>query len=51
MATYLPFPRFVDMKKHLHLFQTTATLEPSRQVEDSLQQAIADLWSAAGEIP
>ena len=50
-GSYLPFPRFVDMKKHLHLFQTTATLEPSRAVEDSLQQAVADLWSAAGEIP
>ena len=50
-GTYLPFPRFVDMKKHLDLFQQTATLEPSAKVEDTLQQAIIDLWSAAGETP
>ena len=50
-GTYLPFPRFVDMKKHLDLFQQTATLEPSAKVESALQQAIMDLWSAAGEMP
>jgi uncharacterized radical SAM superfamily Fe-S cluster-containing enzyme len=50
-ASYLPFPRFVDMKKHLDLFQQTATLEPSAQTESALQQSIADLWSASGEIP
>jgi len=50
-GSYLPFPRFVDMKKHLDLFQSTATLEPSAKVESALQQAIIDLWSAAGEMP
>jgi 7,8-dihydro-6-hydroxymethylpterin dimethyltransferase len=50
-GSYLPFPRFVDMEKHLDLFQQTATLEPSAKVENALQQAIVDLWSAAGEVP
>lgn len=50
-GSYLPFPRFIDMEKHLDLFQQTATLEPGAKVESALQQAIVDLWSAAGEVP
>jgi uncharacterized radical SAM superfamily Fe-S cluster-containing enzyme len=50
-GTYLPFSRFVDLKKHLDLFQQTATLEPNQQTENALQEAINDLWSASGEIP
>jgi len=50
-GSYLPFPRFVDLKKHLDLFQQTATLEPNQQTESALQSAINDLWSASGEIP
>ncbi len=50
-GSYLPFPRFIDMDKHLDLFQQTATLEPGAKVESALQQAIVDLWSAAGEVP
>jgi uncharacterized radical SAM superfamily Fe-S cluster-containing enzyme len=50
-GSYLPFPRFVDMKKHLDLFQQTATLEANAKTENALRDAITDLWSAAGEIP
>ena len=50
-GSYLPFARFIDLKKHLDLFQQTATLEPNQQTENALQDAINDLWSAAGEIP
>ena len=50
-GSYMPFPRFIDMDKHLDLFQQTATLEPGAKVESALQQAIVDLWSAAGEVP
>jgi 7,8-dihydro-6-hydroxymethylpterin dimethyltransferase len=50
-GSYLPFSRFVDLKKHLDLFQQTATLEPNQQTETALQEAINDLWSASGEIP
>jgi 7,8-dihydro-6-hydroxymethylpterin dimethyltransferase len=50
-GSYLPFSRFVDLKKHLDLFQQTATLEPNQQTENALQEAINDLWSASGEIP
>ncbi len=48
---YLPFPRFVDMEKYLDLFQQTATIEPGVKIESALQDAINDLWSAAGEVP
>ncbi len=48
---FLPFPRFVDMSKHLDLFQQTATLEPNAQTENALLDVINDLWSAAGECP
>jgi len=50
-GSYLPFPRFVDMRKHLDLFQQTATLEPSAKTENALQMAVNDLWSASGEVP
>ncbi len=50
-GSYLPFPRFVEMRKHLDLFQQTATLEASQATESALQESINDLWSAAGEIP
>jgi 7,8-dihydro-6-hydroxymethylpterin dimethyltransferase len=50
-GSYLPFARFVDLKKHLDLFQQTATLEPNEHTENALQEAIHDLWSASGEIP
>ena len=50
-GSYLPFPRFVDMRKHLDLFQQTATLEPNAKTEGALQGAIDDLWSSSGEYP
>jgi hypothetical protein len=48
---HAPFPRFVDMRNYLSLFQQTATLEPNEQTEASLREAINNLWSTAGEIP
>ena len=48
---YMPFSRFVDLRKHLDLFQQTATIEPNEYTEDTLREVIDDLWSAAGEIP
>lgn len=50
-GTYRPFPRFVDMRKHLDMFAQTATLEPDEKTEAALQETIATLWSTAGEIP
>lgn len=50
-GTYLPFPRFVDMRKHLDLFQQTATIEANAHTESALKQCIDDLWSASGEVP
>ena len=48
---YIPFPRFVDMKKYLHLLSQSATLSPSMETEQALHEIINDLWSMAGEIP
>lgn len=48
---YLPLPRFIDMRKHLDLFQQTATIEPNQQSESALQGVVNDLWSVSGEIP
>ena len=50
-GSYLPFPRFIDMEKHIALFATTATLEANDQTEGTLKDVICDLWSTAGEIP
>jgi uncharacterized radical SAM superfamily Fe-S cluster-containing enzyme len=50
-GNYLPFPRFVDFRKHLDLFEQTATLDAGIKTEMALKQAINHLWSAAGEIP
>ena len=48
---YIPFPRFVDMKKYLHLLSQSATLSPSMETEQALHEIINHLWSMAGEIP
>jgi uncharacterized radical SAM superfamily Fe-S cluster-containing enzyme len=50
-GSYLPFSRFIDMERHLDLFQQTATLEPTESTELALQDTIADIYSASGEIP
>ena len=48
---FVPFPRFADMKKYLHLLSQSATLGPSQETEDALREITDDLWSTAGEIP
>lgn len=50
-GSYVPFPRFIDMRKHIGLFQQSATLEPGAETENALQSAINDLWSSAGGAP
>jgi uncharacterized radical SAM superfamily Fe-S cluster-containing enzyme len=50
-GSHVPFPRFVDMRKHLGAFRQSATLEPTGELEDSLHEVINTLWSTGGEIP
>ena len=50
-GNFMPFPRFVDMRKHLDLFQQTATVEPNERTEGTLREIVDHLWSASGEIP
>ncbi|MCP4403823.1 MAG: radical SAM protein [bacterium] len=49
--SYVPFPKFIDMRKYLDLLSQSATIEPSRKTEDALHEIITDLWSTAGEAP
>jgi 7,8-dihydro-6-hydroxymethylpterin dimethyltransferase len=50
-GTYVPFPRFAEMKKHLDLFRGTATIGAAEGFDEHLSDVINQLWSAAGEIP
>ncbi|MCP4692265.1 MAG: radical SAM protein [Desulfobacterales bacterium] len=50
-GAYTPFPRFVDMKKYLHLLSHSATIPPNRETEEALHEIINDLWSSSGQIP
>lgn len=49
--SYIPFPRFLDIKKYLHLLGSSATLPPDGNTENALHEIINDLWSSAGEVP
>ncbi len=48
---YIPFPRFVNMERYLHLLSQSATLEPNKDTEDALHEIINELWTSAGAIP
>lgn len=50
-GTYVPFSRFTELKKHLDLFRSTATIGASEDFDDHLRDVINQLWSASGEIP
>ncbi|MBF0106530.1 MAG: radical SAM protein [Deltaproteobacteria bacterium] len=50
-GSYIPFPRFLDMNKYLHLFEQSAMLGSDTHTENAIKTAIDDLWSAKGEIP
>lgn len=48
---YIPFPRFVDIRRYLAIVSQSATLEPGRPLEEALHGIISGLWSTGGEIP
>ncbi len=50
-GSLIPFPRFMELKKHLDLLQQTATINVDEKTENALREVIDDLWSAAAEIP
>ncbi len=50
-GSYVPFPRFMDIKKYLHMLSNSATLPPDQNTEEAMQEIINDLWSTTGEIP
>lgn len=47
----IPFPRFVDFEKHVHLLRSSAVLPSSREVEDSLQDTMYEVFARQDEIP
>ncbi len=49
--TWVPLPRFVNVRRHLGMLAESATLSPSRELEDSLHEILSDLWSTSGECP
>lgn len=50
-GAWVPLPRFVDIKRHLGMLSESATLSPSRELEDSMHEILSDLWSTSGECP
>lgn len=48
---YIPLPRFLDARKYLTFLEHTATVDPSQDVRDLMEDTINVLWSAGGLIP
>jgi uncharacterized radical SAM superfamily Fe-S cluster-containing enzyme len=46
----VPFPRFVNFDRHLNLLRSSAVLPATKDVEDSLQDTLYDVWSRQDEI-
>ncbi|MDP2305877.1 MAG: radical SAM protein [Pseudomonadota bacterium] len=47
----VPFPRFVNFEKHLNLLRSSAVLPSTRDVEDSLQDTLYEVFAHQDEIP
>ena len=50
-GSWVPLPRFVDVRRHLGMLSESATLSPSPELENSLHEILADLWSTSGTCP
>ena len=47
----VPFPRFVDFEKHINLLRSSAVLPSSRDVEESLQDTMYQIFAHQDELP
>ena len=50
-GTCMPFPRFVDMQKHLELLRSSAVLPATRDVEEALNDSIHQVFANQDTIP
>jgi uncharacterized radical SAM superfamily Fe-S cluster-containing enzyme len=49
-GTYLPFPRFIDLRKHGSLLRSSATLPATAEMHDILHEVIHDVFAREDEI-
>ena len=47
----VPFPRFVDFDKHVHLLRSSAILPSSREVEETMQDTMYEVYANQDNIP
>jgi uncharacterized radical SAM superfamily Fe-S cluster-containing enzyme len=47
----VPFPRFVDFEKHINLLRSSAVLPSTKDVEDTLQDTMYEVFARQDEIP
>ncbi len=48
---FVPFPRFLELDRYVDMIANRGTIRPDEGFEDSMKQAIDDLWSGADQIP
>jgi uncharacterized radical SAM superfamily Fe-S cluster-containing enzyme len=48
-GSYLPFPRFVDFKRHGNLLRSSATLPATAEMHDTLHEVIHDVYATETE--
>lgn len=49
-GSYLPFPRFIDFRKHGTLLRSSATLPATAEMHDTLHEVIHDVYAREDEI-
>jgi hypothetical protein len=47
----VPFPRFVNFEKHINLLRSSAVLPSTRDVEESLQDTMYEVFAHQDEVP
>ena len=49
-GSYLPFPRFIDFRKHGSLLRSSATLPATAEMHDTLHEVIHDVYAREDEV-
>ena len=47
----VPFPRFLDLERYVEAIANRGTMRPDARFEDTMREAIDNLWSGADQIP
>lgn len=48
---YVPFPRFLDLDRYVDAISNRGTIRPDSKFEETMRDAIDDLWTGADQIP